>query len=63
MNFPPSLIGGAVAGGLAGGAVVKFNRALGRGKLKNPGDALDEAEIIVAVVDTASTDGFKNSLQ
>lgn len=62
--FPPSLVGGAVASGLAGGAVAKFHRALGRGKLKNLGDVLDKGEIaIVAVVDTGSTDGFKSSLQ
>lgn len=62
--FPPSLIGGAIAGGLAGGAVAKFTRALGRGKLKNLGEVLDRGEIaLVAVVDTTSMVAFENALQ
>jgi hypothetical protein len=35
--FPPSLIGGAIAGGLAGGGVARLTRSLGRGRVKKPG--------------------------
>jgi hypothetical protein len=61
--FPPSLIGGAIVGGLAGGGVARLTRSLGRGRVKTLGEALDKGEIaLVAVVDTASLDAFKTSL-
>jgi uncharacterized membrane protein len=61
--FPPSLIGGAIVGGLAGGGVAGLTRSLGRGKVKDLGEALDKGEIaLVAVVDTGSLADFASSL-
>ena len=61
--FPPSLIGGAIVGGLAGGGVARLNRSLGRGKVKDLGEALDRGEIaLIAVVDTDSLAAFERSL-
>ena len=61
--FPPALIGSAIAGGVAGAAVGKVSRSLGRGKVKDLGDVLDKGEIaLVAVVDTGSLVAFENSL-
>jgi uncharacterized membrane protein len=61
--FPPSLIGGAIVVGLAGGGVARLTRSLGRGRVKTLGEPLDKGEIaLVAVVDTASLDAFKTSL-
>jgi uncharacterized membrane protein len=47
--FPPALIGGAVVGGVSGGVVARLNRSLGRGDLKDLGDAMDAGEIAVVV--------------
>ena len=61
--FPPSLIGGAILGGLAGGGVARLTRSLGRGKVKDLGEVLDKGEVaLVAVVDTASLASFEQAL-
>jgi uncharacterized membrane protein len=61
--FPPSLIGGAIAGGLAGAGVGRLSRSLGRGRVKDLGEVLDKGEVaLIAVVDTASLMVFERSL-
>jgi uncharacterized membrane protein len=61
--FPPSLIGGAIVGGLAGGGVARLTRSLGRGKIKDLGEVLDKGEVaLIAVVDTASLVAFEKAL-
>ncbi len=61
--FPPSLVGGALVGGLAGGAVAGLTRSLDRGKIHGLGQVLDKGEIaLVAVVDTDSLESFVKAL-
>ena len=61
--FPPSLLGGAVAGGLGGGLVARMNRSLDRGDIKDLGEVMDAGEIaLVVVAHTDSTDAVKSAI-
>jgi uncharacterized membrane protein len=48
--FPPSIIGGAIVGGAAGGVAGHLWRGMSRGDLKELGEALDEGQAAVIVV-------------
>lgn len=48
--FPPSIIAGAVVGGLGGGVVGRLSRCLGRGDIKDLGETMDRGEIAIVVV-------------
>jgi uncharacterized membrane protein len=48
--FPPSIIGGAVVGGAAGGVVGHLWRGMSRGDLKDLGEMLDEGQATLIVV-------------
>jgi len=48
--FPPSIIGAAAVGGLAGGVTGHLWKGLSRGDLKDLGETLDEGEAAVIVI-------------
>ncbi|GIK77473.1 MAG: hypothetical protein BroJett022_11630 [Actinomycetes bacterium] len=48
--FPPSIIGTAVAGGLAGGVIGHLWKGLSRGDLKDLGEALDDGDAALIVI-------------
>jgi uncharacterized membrane protein len=48
--FPPSIIGGAIVGGTAGGVVGHLWRGMSRGDLKDLGEMLDEGQATLVVV-------------
>jgi uncharacterized membrane protein len=48
--FPPSIIGGAIVGGTAGGVVGHLWRGMSRGDLKDLGELLDEGQATLIVV-------------
>jgi uncharacterized membrane protein len=48
--FPPSIIGGAIVGGAAGGVVGHLWRGMSRGDLKDLGEMLDEGQATMIVV-------------
>ena len=48
--FPPSIVGGALVGGTAGGVIGHLHRGLSRGDLKDLGEALDDGEAALIVV-------------
>jgi uncharacterized membrane protein len=48
--FPPSILGGAIVGGAAGGVIGHLWRGMSRGDLKELGEALDEGEAAVVVI-------------
>jgi len=54
--FPPSLIGGAIVGGAAGGVAGHLWRGMSRGDLKDLGEALDEGQAAVIVVGESKID-------
>jgi uncharacterized membrane protein len=54
--FPPSIIGGAIVGGAAGGVAGHLWRGMSRGDLKELGDALDEGQAAVIVVGESKID-------
>lgn len=53
--FPPSIVAGAVAGGLGGAFVGTISRCLGRGAIKDLGEAMDRGEIALVVVSSRDT--------
>jgi uncharacterized membrane protein len=54
--FPPSIIGGAIVGGAAGGVAGHLWRGMSRGDLKELGEALDEGEAAVIVIGESRID-------
>jgi uncharacterized membrane protein len=54
--FPPSIIGGAIVGGAAGGVAGHLWRGMSRGDLKDLGEALDEGQAAVIVVGESKID-------
>ena len=54
--FPPSLIGGAIVGGAAGGVAGHLWRGMSRGDLKDLGEALDEGDAALIVVGESKID-------
>jgi uncharacterized membrane protein len=48
--FPPSIIGGAIVGGTAGGVIGHLWRGMSRGDLKDLGEMLDEGQATLVVV-------------
>jgi uncharacterized membrane protein len=61
--FPPSILGAAVVGAGGGALVARLTRGLGRGKVKDLGEALDSGAMAVIVVCPAvSTNAVSNTL-
>jgi uncharacterized membrane protein len=61
--FPPSILGAAVVGAGGGALVARLTRGLGRGKVKDLGEALDSGAMAVIVVCPAlSTNAVCNTL-
>jgi len=58
--FPPSLLGAAAVGAGGGALVARFSRALGRGKTKDLGEALDDGSLAIIVV-APEASGAKHS--
>jgi uncharacterized membrane protein len=54
--FPPSIIGGAIVGGAAGGVAGHLWGGMSRGDLKELGEALDEGQAAVIVVGESKID-------
>jgi uncharacterized membrane protein len=54
--FPPSIVGGALVGGTAGGVIGHLHRGLSRGDLKDLGEALDDGAAAVVVVGESKID-------
>ncbi len=54
--FPPSIIGGAIVGGAAGGVAGHLWRGMSRSDLKELGEALDEGQAAVIVVGESRID-------
>jgi len=54
--FPPSIIGGAIVGGAAGGVAGHLWRGMSRGDLKDLGEALDEGQAAVIVLGESKID-------
>jgi len=48
--FPPSIIGSALVGAAGGGLIARMSRALGRGNVKDLGEALDSGTFSIIVV-------------
>jgi len=48
--FPPSIIGSAAVGGVAGGLIGHFWRGMSRGDMKELGETLDEGQAALVVV-------------
>jgi uncharacterized membrane protein len=62
--FPPSLLGAAAVGAGGGALVARMSRALGRGKVKDLGEALDSGAIAILVVaPSAHTNAVCNTLR
>ena len=53
--FPPALLGAAAVGAGGGALVARFSRSLGRGKVKDLGDALDSGSLAIVVVEPAES--------
>jgi uncharacterized membrane protein len=61
--FPPSLLGGAVAGSVGGALIARLNRSLDRGDIKDLGEAMDSGEtLLVVVADSASSSAVESAL-
>jgi uncharacterized membrane protein len=54
--FPPSIIGGAVVAGAAGGVIGHLWRGMSRGDLKELGEALDDGDAILIVIGESKID-------
>jgi uncharacterized membrane protein len=54
--FPPSIIGGMIVGGAAGGVAGHLWRGMSRGDLKDLGEALDEGDAALIVVGESKID-------
>lgn len=62
--FPPSLLGAAAVGAGGGALVARMNRSLGRGKVKDLGEALDSGDLAIVVVEPAeSADRVSSTLK
>ena len=48
--FPPSIIGSAVVGGLAGGVIGHLARGMSRGDMKELGDLVDSGQAALVIV-------------
>ena len=60
--FPPSIIGGAVLGGLGGGLVARVSRSLNRRDIKDLGETMDRGEIALVVVSAIDSVGTVDQL-
>jgi uncharacterized membrane protein len=54
--FPPSIIGGAIVGGAAGGVAGHLWRGMSRGDLKDLGEALDDGDAALIVIGESKID-------
>ena len=54
--FPPSIIGTALAGGVAGGVAGHLWKGMSRGDLKDLGEALDEGDAALIVIGESKVD-------
>ncbi|MFN8164137.1 MAG: DUF1269 domain-containing protein [Solirubrobacterales bacterium] len=54
--FPPSIIGTAVAGGVAGGVIGHLWKGMSRSDLKELGEALDEGDAALVVIGESKVD-------
>lgn len=54
--FPPSIIGTAVAGGVAGGVIGHLWKGMSRGDLKDLGEALDDGNAALIVIGESKID-------
>jgi len=54
--FPPSIIGTAVAGGLAGGVIGHLWKGMSRSDLKDLGEALDDGNAALIVIGESKVD-------
>ncbi len=54
--FPPSIIGTAVVGGVAGGVVGHLWKGMSRGDLKDLGEALDDGNAALIVIGESKVD-------
>lgn len=50
--FPPSIVVGAVTGGVAGGVLARMNRSLDKGDIKRLGTVMSSGEIALVVLTT-----------
>ena len=61
--FPPSILGAAVVGAGGGALIARMTRALGRGKVKELGEAFDGgAMTIIAVAPSRCTNSIAHTL-
>jgi uncharacterized membrane protein len=60
--FPPSIVAGAVVGGLGGALVGGISRCLTRGDIKDLGDVMDRGEIALVVVSSVDSVGKVSDL-
>jgi uncharacterized membrane protein len=61
--FPPSILGAAVVGAGGGALIARMTRALGRGKVKELGEAFDSGVMtIIAVAPARCTNAIANTL-
>lgn len=62
--FPPSILGAAVVGAGGGALVARMTRGLGRGKVKDLGEALDGGAMgVIVVCPVGSTNAVCNTLK
>lgn len=62
--FPPSLVGATALGAGGGSLVARVTRSLGRGKVKDLGEALDSGAMAIVVVEPAeAADDVKSTLK
>lgn len=54
--FPPSIIGAAAVGGVAGGVIGHLRKGISRGDMKDLGEALREGEAAVVVIGESKID-------
>jgi len=50
--FPPSILAGAVVGGLGGGLIARLSRGLDRNDIKELGEVMDRGEVAIVTVTT-----------
>lgn len=54
--FPPSVVGAAAVGGVAGGVIGHLRKGLSRGDMKDVGDALRDGQAAVVVIGESRID-------
>jgi uncharacterized membrane protein len=53
--FPPSILGAAVVGAGGGAIIARLTRKLGRGEVKDLGDAMDSGTVVIVMVSDAES--------